>query len=134
MAGDMLGKRLLPRLGLVVFVVVGIFVTSELRLSSIRQRLLAFAPRFDRVSCDYGGLLPPVHQDDPRSVPRRSSQAHPACTSMRAAVSWVYFLVRSVCPVASHSVGDLVHAGFEPSTTAYVWRTIYRRSRRPQSL
>src|SRR5262245_8729634 len=84
MAGDMLGKRLLPRLGLVVFVVVGIFVTSELRLSSIRQRLLAFAPRFDRVSCDYGGLLPPVHQDDPRSVPRRSSQAHPACTSMRA--------------------------------------------------
>jgi hypothetical protein len=22
-------------------------------------------------------------------------------------------LVRSVCPVASHSVGDLVHAGFE---------------------
>jgi len=26
---------------------------------------------------------------------------------------WVYFLVRRVCPVASHSVGDLVHAGFE---------------------
>jgi hypothetical protein len=44
MAGHMLGKRLRLRLGLVVSVVVEIFVTSELRLSSIRQRLLAFAP------------------------------------------------------------------------------------------
>jgi hypothetical protein len=31
-------------------------------------------------------------------------------TSGERAVSWVHFLVRSVCPVASHSVGDLVHS------------------------
>jgi hypothetical protein len=32
---------------------------------------------------------------------------------MRARIFMGVFLVRSVCPVASHSVGDLVHAGFE---------------------
>jgi hypothetical protein len=41
-----------------------------LRVSrSIWLRLMAFVER-PRVSCDYGGLLLPVHQDDPRSVAR----------------------------------------------------------------
>src|SRR5262249_1772030 len=34
------------------------------------DRVNAVANGLDRVSCDYGGLLLPVHQDDPRSVPR----------------------------------------------------------------
>ena len=48
------------------------------------DRVNAVANGLDRVLCDCGGLLPLVHQDDPRSVPRRSSRAHPACTSMVA--------------------------------------------------
>jgi ABC-type uncharacterized transport system substrate-binding protein len=36
-----------------------------------------------------------------------------AITTPSALAAKVYSLWRSVCPVASHSVGDLVHAGFE---------------------
>jgi hypothetical protein len=50
-------------------------------------------------------ILDPFHGDRLEHIPHA-----PQCGR---AVSWVYFLVRSVCPVASHSVGNLVHAGFE---------------------
>jgi hypothetical protein len=46
-------------------------------------------------------------------------------TSGERAVSWVYFLVRSVCPVASHSVGDLV-----PFVPCRFWILSRRSSRR----
>src|SRR6516164_418951 len=72
------------------------------------DRVNAVANGLDRVLCDCGGLLPLVHQDDPRSVPRRSSRAHPHAPQCERAVSWVYFLVRSVCPVASNSHLDHV--------------------------
>jgi len=50
-------------------------------------------------------ILDPFHGDRLEHIPHT-----PQC---ERAVSWVYFIVRSVCPVASHSVGDLVHAALE---------------------
>jgi hypothetical protein len=45
-------------------------------------------------------ILDPFHGDRLEHIPHA-----PQC---ERASSWVVFLVRSVCPVASHSVGDLV--------------------------
>jgi hypothetical protein len=50
-------------------------------------------------------ILDPFHGDRLKHIPHA-----PQC---ERAVSLVYFLVCSVCPVASNPVGDLVHAGFE---------------------
>src|SRR5215831_18187337 len=61
------------------------------------------------------GLVVSLVDDDPQTFPLRRGYRFASMRSIREALGFMGAgpLARSVCPVASNPVGDLVHAGFE---------------------